>query len=254
MDKIILIFKGIIIGIGKILPGVSGSVLAISLNVYEKAINCISNLFNDFKNNTIYLSCLGVGIVLSIFFGSKTLLFLLNKYYFYTFSIIIGLIIGTIPPILKETKKSDLIYTFIPILIIVLFNNVNLNLNINELLLSFLLGFIEAFTTIVPGISSSAIYISLGIYEFYLNLFINIFSVNFMIFFLNLIIGIFLTSKLVNYLFINCKRQTHIIIFNLLLLSILMLFKNILVLSNFNILIFIIFLTIGFVISGLLNK
>ena len=33
------ILIGIIIGIGKIIPGVSGSVLAITLGVYEKIIN-----------------------------------------------------------------------------------------------------------------------------------------------------------------------------------------------------------------------
>ena len=104
MNFLLLIIKGLIIGIGKILPGVSGSVLAISLNVYEKSINAISNIFSDFKNNITYLGFLGFGIITSIFIGSKALLFLLDKYYFYTFSIIIGLIIGTIPTITKQDQ------------------------------------------------------------------------------------------------------------------------------------------------------
>ena len=33
------ILEGLLIGIGKIIPGVSGSVIAISLGVYEHAIN-----------------------------------------------------------------------------------------------------------------------------------------------------------------------------------------------------------------------
>ena len=40
------IIKGIIIGIGKVIPGVSGSVLAISLGVYEKAVDAALNIFN----------------------------------------------------------------------------------------------------------------------------------------------------------------------------------------------------------------
>jgi len=50
----VLILKGFLIGIGKIIPGVSGSLLAISLGVYDKAINSLVNLFNNFKENFIF--------------------------------------------------------------------------------------------------------------------------------------------------------------------------------------------------------
>ena len=36
-----LIIKGFIIGLGKIIPGVSGAMLAITLGVYEKIIDTI---------------------------------------------------------------------------------------------------------------------------------------------------------------------------------------------------------------------
>ena len=36
-----LYIKGVIIGIGKIIPGVSGSVLAMSLGIYEEAIKLL---------------------------------------------------------------------------------------------------------------------------------------------------------------------------------------------------------------------
>ena len=39
------IFKGFIIGIGKIIPGVSGSMLAILLGVYERALAIIVCFF-----------------------------------------------------------------------------------------------------------------------------------------------------------------------------------------------------------------
>ena len=38
------ILKGFIIGIGKIIPGVSGSMLAISMGVYERALRIISKI------------------------------------------------------------------------------------------------------------------------------------------------------------------------------------------------------------------
>ena len=39
-----LVLKGFIIGLGKIIPGVSGSMLAISLGLYEKLISSINKL------------------------------------------------------------------------------------------------------------------------------------------------------------------------------------------------------------------
>ena len=42
--------KGIIVGIGKIIPGVSGSMLAISMGIYEKLLNSINNFFSDIKD------------------------------------------------------------------------------------------------------------------------------------------------------------------------------------------------------------
>ena len=56
-DKLILIVKGMIIGIGQIIPGVSGGMLAITLGLYEKGINAISNLFSDLKGNIKFLIC-----------------------------------------------------------------------------------------------------------------------------------------------------------------------------------------------------
>ena len=67
----LLFIKGIIVGIGKIMPGVSGAMLAINLNVYEKLINAITSFFDDVRDNFKFLLIFGIGILLSIIFGSK---------------------------------------------------------------------------------------------------------------------------------------------------------------------------------------
>ena len=74
-----LFLKGFIIGIGKIIPGLSGSLLAINFNVYERAIKAISNFFSDWKENLRFLVILGTGIFLAIVMGSKIIIYLLNK-------------------------------------------------------------------------------------------------------------------------------------------------------------------------------
>ena len=48
-----LIFMGLIIGMASILPGLSGGVLAISLGIYEKALNTIVNLRKEFKSSVL---------------------------------------------------------------------------------------------------------------------------------------------------------------------------------------------------------
>ena len=83
-DSIKLIIKGFIVGLGKVIPGVSGSVLAIMLQVYEPALKAISNIKKNFFVNLKFLSLLGTGIISAIVFGSKILLFLLDKFYLQT--------------------------------------------------------------------------------------------------------------------------------------------------------------------------
>ena len=51
----LLFLKGIIIGIGKIIPGVSGALLAINFNVYERLLNSLTNFFDDWKNNLKFI-------------------------------------------------------------------------------------------------------------------------------------------------------------------------------------------------------
>ena len=51
MSNIILIIKGLIIGFAKVMPGVSGAILALSMGVYDKGIMAITNFFKDPKKN-----------------------------------------------------------------------------------------------------------------------------------------------------------------------------------------------------------
>ena len=41
--------KGIIVGIGGIAPGLSGSVLLVILGLYQKTINAIGTIFKDLR-------------------------------------------------------------------------------------------------------------------------------------------------------------------------------------------------------------
>lgn len=215
-----LFLKGIIIGLGKVLPGVSGSILAIRMNVYEDIINSVNSLFSKFKENTIFLFKIGFGVLLSIVLGSNLISHLLDKYYTLTICIFSLLIITGIPVIVKEVKNYYIaIISFI--VYILLFFLPKLSIVNNY----YFIGFLEAFTTIIPGISGTALFISLGIYDEYLNLFSNIYMFEFnklIPFVLGLIVGGIIIIRFIDYCFKKYRDKTYSVILGLLIGSVVM--------------------------------
>lgn len=242
----------------KIIPGVSGSLLAVGLGIYEEVLDKIQNIFYDFNKNILYLSSLGVGFLIAIVFCSSIIDFFITNYYFITIFLFIGMMIGTTPQILKKIEinsKIDYIYIIIPfIFIILLCNNSNvINFKINNFFV-IILGFIEASTTIIPGISGTTVNLLFGSYEFLLELYQNLFNYKYIInnynliinYLIGLILGIFLMIKIVSILLKNYTNQFYLVITGLFFASILMMLGMI-NFNNFNILNLLISI-IGFVV------
>ena len=61
----IIFIKSFIIGICAILPGVSGSVIAVSFGIYDKFIDIVSNK-NKLKNNLLFIFIVSLGVSLGI--------------------------------------------------------------------------------------------------------------------------------------------------------------------------------------------
>lgn len=218
-----LIIKGIIIGIGKIIPGVSGSMLAISMGIYQKLIDSINNFFNHAKDNFTFLFKISIGMIISIIFFSNIIVNCLNKYYLITIFFFIGLIIGSLNDInINIGKKHNLItffsFTFITILGVI---NINNQANIENGIASFLYyafaGFIDALTMVIPGISGTATLMMIGAYDRLMETFSNILDIRLFLnnikillpFGIGMILGIIITVKIVNYLFKNYKDKTY---------------------------------------------
>ena len=100
-------FKGVIVGIGGITPGLSGSVLLVILGLYEKVINSIGTLFKDFKKNISFLAPLFMGFGVGVIIFSKIVNYLLNNFEVYTRFAFLGLVTGTIPLFYKEVNVMD---------------------------------------------------------------------------------------------------------------------------------------------------
>lgn len=233
----ILILKGFIIGLGKIIPGVSGALLAITLKVYDISIEAISHFFNNPKRNIYILSSLSIGIIISIIFFSKLISELLNIYPFFTMIFFLGLILGTIPSIFNEVKtkqpKTILIsFLICTALIFPTANNIYIiQNNYIDYIIFFVAGLLEAIGTVVPGISSTALLLLLGVYKDILIIIGDITNINCIIknlsilipFTGGLLIGIILTTLLISYLFKNYKTKVYNVIFGICLSTVLLL-------------------------------
>ena len=100
-----ILVQGFLIGAAKMIPGFSGSLLAINFGVYEKALNIIANLRKLNQKKLLYLLLLGTGIIIGIIIFSYCVKFLLKTMYFPIMLLFIGLIIGGMQGLCKEIKK-----------------------------------------------------------------------------------------------------------------------------------------------------
>ena len=105
-EKLILVLKGMIIGVANIIPGVSGGTLMITLGLYEDVITTISHFFKHLKKNLKFIIPLAIGMVLSILLLSKLISLCLDKYPFPTTMFFVGLILGGIPLLWNRSKSS----------------------------------------------------------------------------------------------------------------------------------------------------
>ena len=260
--NLILFLKGVIIGIGKIIPGVSGAMLAISLGVYEELVSLIANINKINKVKFKFLIIIGLGMILSIMLSSKLIMYCLNNYYLPTMLLFIGMITGCIPKTLKVTKKTiskkNVILLVIPFIILLLLSfvsNSELNIKTNFFNL-ILIGLIEAFTMIVPGISGSAVLMLLGVYEVIINSLSSFNNLAILVpFLIGTILGLLLLSKVINRLFLKYNISCYYVILGFTITSIFILLGDIFVISYSFYEIFkgILFLIFGFYISYKLN-
>lgn len=218
--------KGIIVGIGGIAPGLSGSVLLVIFGLYQKTVKAIATLFKDLKKNIFFLVPLFLGFGVGVVLFSKLVDYLLENYEMQTRCAFLGLVLGTIPLFYKQVKKEGFNKRYyVLILVAALFGfflfyfNENLFPTISNpnIIQSVILGVAVAGSSIVPGVDSAVILSSLGLYELYVSSLANLnFSVLIPAAF-GLIIGAIVISFIINKLITKCYTVTFSIIFGLFL-------------------------------------
>lgn len=236
--KSMLFIKGLIIGIGKVMPGVSGALLAINFKVYDRLVESLVNFFSDWKKNLRFLLELGLGIIIAIILFSNGIRYLLNNYNFLMMMLFMGLIGGGsynyIRSVNYEKKEYKYILFIIGVLIGISFigkgDNYVISNSFKDNIVFFLGGVIEVFTSIIPGISGTAIMMIIGIYDMVLMIVGRIYDFSYVIsniniyisYGLGIIISFILGTLLINYLLKKKKRLMEIMISSFSIYSILM--------------------------------
>lgn len=167
---------GIVIGIGGVLPGVSGAVLAVSLGLYRPMIDAVAGFFKTPKRSFFFLLPIAIGAGLGFFLGAVVLARLMIRWYAQVAWLFIGLVAGGLPGFLREAnergfKKRYLLATLlgaaVASLLLVFERDASETAAISHLgpVEAVIAGAVVSVGTVIPGISTSFILMALGWYR-----------------------------------------------------------------------------------------
>ena len=220
--------KGGAIGLAMIIPGVSGGTLAVLLGVYDKIIDSVGNLFKKFKESVLFLLPILLGAILAFAALYYPLKYALLYAPFPTILLFSGLMLGSIPDLVKKSekngfKKLDTIgivlacFLVVGICFIPNLGEVNLSsdMQVWQYFLLLFIGMIASCALVVPGVSGSMLLLIFGYYQPLLAT-ISAMKTSFghsvlvlATFAVGLIVGFFTIAKLMQFLLKRFRRVTY---------------------------------------------
>ncbi len=170
-------WAGLLIGIGCILPGISGGVMAVSFGLYRPMLDAVMGFFKAPKQHLRFLVPLGAGVSLGIGLGAAGLAAAMAHYEGLMLMLFTGFILGSIPDLLHEAEAGGgfrlkwlwaLLLGVGLALPMCLFLGEGPRVEALSPVQAFLTGLLEGVGTVIPGISTSFVLLQLGWYQAYL--------------------------------------------------------------------------------------
>lgn len=166
------IVQGALIGLGAVLPGISGGVLSVIFGIYKPIMELLSNPFKNFKSHVPPLIPVFIGGVIGFLGVANVLSFFLEKYPDQSVCVFIGLITGMLPSLFREAgeqgrSKGSFISMIICMCVIfaLLIGLQMFSIEVKPNFAWFLFcGFCLALSVIAPGMSFSTLLMPLGLY------------------------------------------------------------------------------------------
>ena len=251
---------GFLIGLAVIVPGISGSTVAIIFKLYDSFLYAIGNLFKKFKLCFLFLLPIGLGLVLGFALGFIGVKELIEINLFVVVCLFAGLMSGAFPAVKDEIKGMEwslnrTMLFMLGLAIPVVLGCVSAMLSINapqevaeetkalstifdkiewwHIVLALVLGFAVGITQIVPGLSASALLMTVGWYNSLMtSVSMTYWKQNPLVFVIyaelgvGFLLGIFAFSKLLTFAFKKARQTSYAMIVGLSLGSILSMFCN----------------------------
>lgn len=173
MKFLIRILQGALIGLGAVLPGISGGVLCVIFGIYKTIMEFLAEPFRTFKTHVPKLIPIGLGGVIGFLGIANVLSVLLEKYPAPSVCVFVGLIAGMLPSLYREAGeqgRSHASYVSMYVAMIVIFVLL-VALQVLEVTITpsfgwyVFCGFCLALSVIAPGMSFSTLLMPLGLYE-----------------------------------------------------------------------------------------
>ena len=166
------LIKGLLVGIGAILPGLSGGVLSVIFGIYDPMIRFLAHITHQFKENVRYFIPVGIGGVLGVLLFSVFVEKAFGRFEAQFVCLFIGFVIGTFPSLYRTAGKegrhaSDLwiLAIFAILLFAIMFMGRNFPAIQPSPLVWFFAGALDALGFIVPGMSPSNFLIYFSLYD-----------------------------------------------------------------------------------------
>lgn len=222
---------GFCLGISVFAPGISGSIMAIIMGIYNKLLDIASNPFKKFKNNFLFLLPLGIGALISLVLFILVFSYLFETYEKAVFMLFIGLIVGNLPMVYKEARKSRFkwyfvlgaIAAFLIALVVGIMSEgvgatqVTQNTSLLYIALS---GVLAGFSCLVPGMSVSMILIVMGVYDYLIAAAKALDVVTIAVVGVAFVLAMVMSSKLIKFVFSKFSGMAHFMVMGFLIGSV----------------------------------
>ena len=241
-ERLRFVIAGFFVGLAELLPGISGSTVAIAFKVYEKFILFLSNLkisnfsFNFKKLNQVFfldvIIPFFIAMAISVIFASKFILFLYSEYT-NGFLIFLSFLMCSISFLIAFRLKNEfklnmnwIIYFLAGAIFAALLNSISLVSNNPSFIGFVLVGFVAFSFFLLPGISGSAILLSIGVYEIIISSIAKMQLEILMPFAIGCLISLLLMPKIINHLLSKYKLNIMIFFAALIFVSGVLIFPN----------------------------
>lgn len=166
------LLQGALIGLGSVLPGISGGVLSVVFGIYKPLMELLSNPFGRLKTHVPRLLPYIAGASIGFMGVANLLAFVLEKYPAPSVCLFVGLIAGMLPSLWREAggqgRSKGSYYSLTMAMALVFAFLIWLNTSSIVIIPNFIwylfCGFCLALSVIAPGMSFSTLLMPLGLY------------------------------------------------------------------------------------------